>query len=593
MNKYIMSIAASAILTSSLYATSLKDVVEQTMTTNPDVLSEKFNKDAYKKYVDEEKGDYYPTIDISGYLENSKTRSERDNDPNDPTTDKKNGYNTTLSIEQIIYDGGRTPSEVEEYRHKYYGNKYRSTQRVEEIVRGAIDSYMDLVMYQELINLSENNLKLHDDYLVIAREKESISGEIIESYEVNSKKHYITDRYLEQRQLQDEAENKYNRYTQTPTDGKVCRPDIDESLIPDSVEKMINIANIKNYQILEQIEAIKEQRENIEQAKANSLPTLRFQWQSVWDNDLEYEENGRQDIHRVRLLLDWNLFEGGKTYHATQRERLFLQEQQKVLDNLVNQVDEEITTAYNAYFIAKQRVENLRKYVVDNTNIRDVYLKQLQDGTRTFIDILDAESDLYNSQVSKIQQEMNLYSKYFDLLEKSGILTEAIIRSQNQICQAYIPKKYVNPMKQNKANVAEDKLDSDVIKELGVEPTKNLDEQINKLINTNSVPSEEKIEKKPTSMLLPNGKYTINLATLDNKKNDIDSFKQKYHLAKDKSVYTYNTNQGTRILYGSYDSLDKANSAIENLGKKGINLNAYVDFMDKHKKLLEQFKSIN
>ncbi len=34
--------------------------------------------------------------------------------------------------------------------------------------------------------------------------------------------------------------------------------------------------------------------------------------QSVWDDDLEYEENGSQDIHRARLLLDWNILKGEK-----------------------------------------------------------------------------------------------------------------------------------------------------------------------------------------------------------------------------------------------------------------------------------------
>lgn len=591
MNKYIISIAVSSILTSTLYATSVKDVVEQTIGANPDILSEKFNKDAYKKYVDEEEGDYYPTIDFSGYLEDSKTRSDRDDTPNDPSTQDKDGYNATLTLEQILYDGGRTPSEVAGARYRYYGNKYRSTQRVEEIIRGAIDSYMDLVMYEELMNLSENNLKLHDDYLVIAKEKESISGEILESYEVNSKKHYITDRYLEQKQLEDEALNKYIKFTQTPTDGKVCRPEINQTLIPDTLEKTLEVANIKNFKILEQIEKVKEQRENIAQAESRYLPTLRFQWQSVWDDDLEYEENGSQDIHRARLLLDWNLFEGGKTYHATQREKLFLKEQQKVLDNVVNEVKEEITTSYTAYTISKQRLANLRRYVVDNRNIRDVYLKQLQDGTRTFIDILDAESDLYNSQVDTLNQEMDVYAKYFDLLEKMGVLSEALLKSKDQTCKAYVHKEYVNPMKKPDTNMNDKDmpLDEDVLKELGIES--NLDLEINNLIN--NPPKESLADKKAQKDILPKGKYTINVATLDTKEEDINSFRQKYNLKDDKSLYSYNIGSNTKLLYGSYNNLKDANNAMLALSAKGIKSNVYVDYLNKHRELIEKNKTIN
>lgn len=595
MKKHIISMVAAALLTTSMYATSLKDVVEQTIDANPDVLSEKFNKEAFKRYVDEEKGDYYPTINFSGFLEDSKTRSDRDDkvaNPDDPITERKDGWNAAITLDQIIYDGGKTPSEVEEYKHIYYGNKYRSTQRVEEIIRGAIDSYMDLVMYQELINLSENNLKLHDDYLVIAKEKESISGEILESYQVNSKKHYITDRYLEQKQLEDQSMNQYVRYTQKPTDGKVCRPVINEAMIPDTLQKTLELADIKNYTILEQVEKVKEQRENIEQATANYLPTLRFQWQSMWDDDLEYPENGRQDIHRARLILDWNIFEGGRTFHATQREKLFLQEQQKVLDNVVNQVEEEVTTAYNAYKISKQRVENLRKYVVDNRNIRDVYLKQLQDGTRTFIDILDAESELYRSEISTLEQEMDLYSKYFDLLQKTGILSEAVLRSQDQLCKTYVPKKYINPMKKPKNADMNAPMDQDVLNELGMETT-TLDNEINNLLKIGDVATDEKVKKTVSSKQLPTGKFTIVLTTLDNKKESLTAFKQKYGLQKNSSVYTYNVGLNTNVLYGNYETLNEANDAIMDLSKKGVNIDVYVDYLEKHRKLLEKNKSIN
>lgn len=591
MKRYLISVVAASLLSSSLYATSLKDVIEQTIDANPDVLSEKFNKDAFKKYVDEEKGDYYPTINFSGYLEDSKTKYNRDDRPTDPETVDKEGWNASLTLEQILYDGGRTPSEVEEYRHIYYGNKYRSNQRVEEILRGAIDSYMDLIRYQELLNLSENNLKLHDDYLVIAKDKESISGETLESYQVNSKKHYITDRLLEQRQLEDQALNQYKRYTQRDIVGDVCRPVINENAIPNTLQKTLEIAVLKNFKVLEQIEKIKEQRENLVQANANYLPTLRFQWQTTWDNDLELEENGRQDQNIARLILDWNIFEGGKTYHASQREKLFLQEQQKVLDNVVSEVKEEVSTSYNAFYVTKQRVANLKKYVMDNKNIRDVYLKQLQDGTRTFIDILDAESELYRSEISTLEQDMELYAKYFDLLGQMGVLSETILRSEDQACKEFVAKKYVNPMKKTN-NQGTEQLDKELVDELGLDSS-SLDNEINQLINSGSANTSATTEVEEKTKSLPEGTYTINVTTLNDKVEDIKLFKEKYNLSKDKALYTYNTESGTKVLYGSFDSLSDANKAISALDEKGMDLKVYVDYLDKHRKLLEKFKTIN
>lgn len=147
MKKIVLSSILIGLISYS-QATSLKEVVEKTLDNNADILSEKFNKEAFKKYYDEEKGDYYPTLDLTGYAEDSRTRSDRDVPPAgtiDPSTASKDGTNITLQLEQVLYDGGKTPSEVEEFRHRYNSNKFRSDRRVEEIVRESIDSYMSLV----------------------------------------------------------------------------------------------------------------------------------------------------------------------------------------------------------------------------------------------------------------------------------------------------------------------------------------------------------------------------------------------------------------------------------------------------------------
>ena len=585
MKKIILSIATVSILVSTLNATCLREVVVQTIDANPDILLEKFNKEAFKKYVDQEKGDYLPTLDFEAYADKSKTQYKIDNDPtrNDA---KKGGWNTSLKFEQVIYDGGLTPSEVEEFEHKYYANRFRSDAKVEGIIRDSINSYLDLIKSQELMNLSKLNIQRHEDYLKTAQEKESISGEILESYQVNSKKHFIVDRYLEQEDQKTNANNKYKRYTQSEIKGNICRPNINDNIIPNTLEKIIELSMSKNYKILEQIEKVKEQRENIVQENAANLPTLKFQLQGSWDDDLINAENGREDTQRARVILNWNLFNGFKTKDAKERETLFLKEQQKQLDSITTEVIQDITTTYNAYNKVKQKIENSKKFVNDNKNIKGVYVKQLADGTRTFIDILNAESELYRSQITLLDQEFTQYKLYYDLLEHLGLLSDSILMSKNQNCMTFIPTKYKSKI--NKVKSIESELkDEELLNVLG-ESSKN-DEEINNIING----TEEK--NKPTAAksikVLPDGKYTINIATLK-KNEDIKSYLKGMNL-ENKSIHTYNMSLGTKVLYGSYNTLKEATIAMTKLDKKVLDSKVYVDYMSKHRKLLEKYTSIN
>lgn len=616
-SKHIKTVLLSFIATSYINATTLKETVLNVLDSNADVLSEKFNKEAYKKYIDEEKGDYLPTLDLDAFVEDSKTTLNRDNQPNDPTTAKKDGWNAVLRFEQVLYDGGRTPSEVEEFRHSYIANKYRSDRRVEEVVRSAVDSYLNLVKYQELIDISTHSVNIHDEYLVIAQEKEEISGEVLESYQVNSKKHFVIDRLMEQRIDRTNALNTYEQLTSQEISGNICRPVINEKLIPKSLEKTIEETLRTNSKVLETISKVKEQRENYIQANAANLPSLRFQWQMTWDDDLSEEENGREDINRVRLILAWNLYEGGKTKLAKQREELFLKEQQKVLDNTIREVTREVKTSYTNYYDKKAKVENLKKYVQDNKNIKEVYLKQLEDGTRTFIDILNAESEYFRSQIDIIEEEYELFGIYYDLLMQRNILANSIINSKTQVCPAFesISKK-AKKAKEEK-NKDEKKLDDDLLnlldneleEEKPVKNSANLDDEINSLIfdeeptayitkpvEENSLELDDlKIEEKNSELIknspIPEGKYTINITTLKNSE-DIQTFITKMKLENEKIVL-YHTNNGTKVLYGAYENTNEALVDMKGFSLKLLNKNVYIDTLEKHRVNFKKYKTVN
>ncbi len=249
-------------LLTNVHAISLKDSIKKTINTNPNIISEHKNQDAFKKYIDQEEGDYLPTLDLESYYEESHSYSNPDDD--DKSNTHKNGFNTQLELEQILYDGGLTPSEIDEYQHKYEANRFRSNLAIEDIILESTTTYLNLVQYKELQNLSINMINVHEENLITAKEKEKISGEKLETYQVSSKLHLTQERLYEQQDLFSVAKYDFKRFVGIKPDNKICRPIIDEVFIPTSLEKTVKLAVRKNYSILEQIENIKVQREKLE-----------------------------------------------------------------------------------------------------------------------------------------------------------------------------------------------------------------------------------------------------------------------------------------------------------------------------------------
>ena len=593
-------ILVSVVCTTSIYATSLRNSVEDTLNSNPSIIAEHLNRDAYELYIHQEEADYLPTLNLDAYLEKSKTYDDPDTPPPAQGWTKKNGWNAVLKLEHVLYDGGLTPSQAQEFRYRYNSNKYRSLYSVENIILDTVNAYLDLTSRQELVALSQHNIKLHENYLTIAKEKEEISGEVLETHQVNSKYHSVLDRYLEQENEQKQALSLYKKLVGKDLSGNICRPNVNESFLPPSLEEAIKVGVRRSYKVQEQIEKTKEQKEKIIQEKAGFKPTIKVQLQTLLDNDIELAENGREDVYSARLYLSWNLFEGGKTYYMTQKEKLFLQEEQKKLDAVTDEVIDEIKESYNTFYNLQKRIENMKLYVEDNFNIVKVYKKQLADGTRTFIDILNAEAELYRSNIDKIQQDFDYISAYYNLLFNMSILSDVILMQEKQTCDKYtfVPRDTEPKVDPIDSGLSEDLLnmfdetptsqptqDGTSIDEKS--PTKeeiDVDSMIENIYNNEK--TDEKNEPNVETLSLDSDdsneyKYTIKIAIFKAEK-DLKEFVKNHKLIDNYNFYKVSeNNKKLQLTYGNYVSLSDAKEAIKAIDRKALIYGAYIDNINK------------
>lgn len=434
MKLLINFIFAFFLINVNIFATSLQDSVKETIISNPEISAEIRNQEAYQEYVDEKKSNFYPTIDLTTYYENNETKIDPESSTPTKETIRKDGWNAQLKLEQSLYDGGYTTSLVREYKHIRNSNKFRSNHNIETIIQQTINAYLGLSKNQELLKLSEEMIKKHEKNLKIAKEKEEISGEILETYQVSSKLNFTTDKFLEQEDDFEVQKASYKRYVGKNPSTFFCRPIIKREAIPNTLEKAIEYAVINNEKILEQVEKIEEAKQKISKVNASFLPTLKLIAQGTLNDDLDLSENGRQDEYLARLQLSWNFYNGGSDYNVGQREMKFLQEAKKTLDSITDEIVEAVKVSYLRYEKNEKRVDVLKKYSLDNKNIVEVYKKEFDAGTRTFIDILNAESEYYQANTTLITREYSLFTDYYELLLNLSLLSDTILLQDKQVC---------------------------------------------------------------------------------------------------------------------------------------------------------------
>ena len=307
--------------TTSAYAMTIRDAVQQTLTTNPEALAAQRNSEAYRKYVDEEEGGYFPTVDIEAYYENKKT--QRKPDGQDNTETKSEGTNIELRLEQVLYDGGLVSSKVSSAKYSYQAHKFKNSYRIGEIVFETVDAYLQLVKYQELMALAEDNLKTHEDILLIAKSNEDVSGESLDRIQAESRTERAYSTYSLQKNDKEKALSKYKRVVGSEPDGLICRPFVNIEDIPSNLALAIEESIRSNFKIQEQISNIKEQRAKLSEEKSRFLPTIKFQFQGSQDHDLLADDT-KTNTYSSKILLSYNLFNGGKDKASHLREKIFL-----------------------------------------------------------------------------------------------------------------------------------------------------------------------------------------------------------------------------------------------------------------------------
>lgn len=613
-NKYLFIYLLLSILFTNAFSLPLKETLQHTLSANPEVNSLKNNTKANKFYIDEAFSGYLPSISVDYYLENKKSTSEN-TDTDSTTSAEQNGFNATIKYEQMIFDGGLTPSKVSEAKHNYKANKIENISKIENLLFDTLEVYLETVKYKEFAILSKNSIEIHEKYFVIAKDSEEVSGERLDRLEVESKLIDAKVQYIKEKR---DANSKYETLLKFIGEDKkslICRPIVDINSL-ESKEVLLKKALSSNYLITQELEKIKAHRALINQKRASFLPSINAKIQKEYDDDLDTEGIYKKELS-ARITLSYNLFAGLKDRSSYLQEKEFLFESQKTLDNQVRVVKEELNSEKEIYDSSLKRVKHLKEYVIILKEILLITSEQFEGGTKTFSDVLAAEKILYKAKKDLIEEEYLELLSYYKLLNIISNLSETIFNSDSQVC-----KTISADISEIKNSTSVEKEISELLKdESKIQKQK---EQNNKVLENNKVQENNKKEvdsilselldevyevenlKKPNKFEnknLQNNKvdiqnnedkivkvksdkkyYTITLLETKDIQKSLNRLKKRYSLNDDilKYTFTEKNKRLSKIAYGKYDTYNKALNYIKNLPLSLQKNKPYVSVLNEH-----------
>ncbi|MBN9559156.1 MAG: TolC family outer membrane protein, partial [Alphaproteobacteria bacterium] len=163
-------------------------------------------------------------------------------------------------------------------------------------------------------------------------------------------------------------------------------------------------------------------RDAVDVAMSNLMPQLSVQAQAFQQNNASLPRNTNNGAQLVATL-SVPLYQGGAEYSAVRQARQQEQQTRKQLDDARRQAIQQATQAWETLVAARSTAESTRSQIRANSIALEGVEREAIVGSRTTLDVLNAQQALLNSQVTLVQNLANLVTASYTVASAIGRLT--------------------------------------------------------------------------------------------------------------------------------------------------------------------------
>ena len=374
---------------------------------------------------------YYPQVSISigNNWEDDRTPSKGTYPDNTITHDSKQGIQKSITITQMIWDGGRTNSVIDKAKATAQQAYYRLELAKEDVVMEAINAWLNL---QKAYNTHEANKKVEANAkITLAMTIEKVQkgeGSKLEQLQIEQQyRTYQTLSMTSKLGLDSAIQRFANVWRFFPKNiGEMPTPIADLlGLIPLQGTAVNNNTTLRIAQM--DVDIAKEQ--------------LRFsesEFKPRIDGKLSYTEkdgelSGGYDTHeaqkeewRADITLSWKLFGGGKRKHLKNADHSKLSAANLRYSDVKRTVDEQFKNAWNNYVLVEKNLETLKRTVEINDEMYKLTLADFQAGNTPIMAVFGMKTAHLMSEVAYQNAQIDLLIARYQMHKVLGLVNPLI-----------------------------------------------------------------------------------------------------------------------------------------------------------------------
>lgn len=207
-------------------------------------------------------------------------------------------------------------------------------------------------------------------------------------------------------------------------------------LEPVRVEEWVDTGLKQNYSLLAAKYNLQQSRENMKALSAGGWPSLAIQGNANQvHNQLEERPNivlpARTSNANVVLALNFPVFQGGLVQAQTRQAQYDFQTSSQQLEQNYRNTVVSSRIAFNNIVDGNSKVKADRQSIISAKNSLESTEAQFQAGTRTMVDVVNAQQNLFQVQLQLATDQYNLINALLRLKYLAGTLNVADLEQVN------------------------------------------------------------------------------------------------------------------------------------------------------------------
>lgn len=406
----------------STHSLDLKEVVEHTLDTHPEVLAA-LNEYKSREYsVKQARAGYLPTISVDAGFGEEQRRSPATGNDRVELTRQELG----LSASQLIFDGFATSAEVGRQKARLQSAEAEMMAVADKIALRTTEVYLDVLRHAALLDLARQTLWHHQNIYdqMEVRHKTGV-GSKADLDQIAARLALANANMVVAQNNYADAQTSYHRMTgMYPVLDSLAMPQALANL-PPSREVALERALDQHPQLQAAVADVDAARKQHKAAGAGYWPEIRLEADKRWDENIGGIEGEDEDLI-VAFRLKYNLFRGGADKAKRQQTAYLVEESKDVRNNTRRQVIESLNLSWNSF----EAISNQRKFLEQHVNAAEstkkAYEKQFNIGRRTLLDLLNTENEVVDSRRALINAEFNFLFSQYRIAAAMGELKSAL-----------------------------------------------------------------------------------------------------------------------------------------------------------------------